>query len=769
MSAAKRRAGRASGQKKGSGRGRRTSGARSGRAGRWLALFAAGLALGVAGPWLWYLDRFAAERFAERQWHQASRVYARALELYPGRPIIAADLELELRAAGMLDTSPLLPGRYLRQDNRYTLALPETAFADGRQDAQTVSLTLADGGVAALRDRRGKDVELVRLPPAELGSLLPPGDRDRTLVPIAEFPTLLVAGVQAVEDRQFRYHHGIDPKAILRALISNLRSGDIVQGGSTITQQLVKNLFLDADRNLLRKANEAVLALSLEARFSKAEILEAYLNEVYLGQDGTRAIHGFGRAAEYYFGLPVGSLSTDQIALLVGMVRGASWYHPTRNPERALQRRNLVLDIFLETGLIDRDEHDRAVHRPLGADVHRFASDGRHPAFMDLVRRQLQADYRDSDLGEQGLRIFTTLSPSAQRRAEQALADGLGKVESEAGALQGAVVLVQPDSGEVRALVGDRQYRRPGFNRALDARRPVGSVIKPFLYLLALAEPDRFTLVTPVADEPLTVPQRGRPDWQPRNYDETSHGVVPLMSALANSYNQATVRIGLQVGVPALFRLLEQLGVAPGSSRHPAAFLGAVDLTPLQVAQLYQPIAAGGYSTPLRAITDVVDSGGESIARYPMRLRSIREREALALLDFALIEAATRGTGSSLRWRLKSAGARAATIRGKTGTTSDRRDAWFAGFTGQWLGVVWVGRDDNRPAGVSGSASALPIWAGLFDRLPIEPARPNWPTGIEWYWIDWPRPVLAERDCPGARALPFIAGSQPADYSGCMR
>jgi len=731
--------------------------------------FFAALLLGCFGPWIWYLDRHASERFVERQWKQAGRVYARALELYPGLPLSIPDLELELGAAGMRQTRPLLPGRFTRNGNRFTLALPDLEFADGVQAARTVSVVVAEGRIASLQDPQGNRVNIFRLPSAELGSLLPFDERDRTLLPIAEFPNLLVAGIQAVEDRQFRYHHGVDPKAILRALISNFRSGGVVQGGSTITQQLVKNLFLTADRNLLRKFNEAVMAISLEARFEKAEILEAYLNDVYLGQRGNQAIHGFGRAAEYYFGLPVSSLSTDQIALLIGMVRGASWYNPVRNPERARDRRDLVLGMFQETGLIEEKEYEDARRRPLGASVGELARRRAHPAFMDLVRRQLKADYRDSDLREKGLRIHTTLSPMAQQHAESALASGLAEIDGSGGTLQGAIVLAQPDSGEVRALVGDRDYRRVGFNRALDARRPVGSVIKPFLYLLALADPARFTLVTPIDDEPLSVPQRGREDWRPRNYDQTSHGTVALLEALANSYNQATVRIGLQVGVQPLFRLLEQLGVAPGSARHPAAFLGAVDLSPMQVAQLYQPIASGGYSTPLRAITDVVDSDGNAVARYPMRLRPIQESDALALLDFALEQAASTGTGASLSWRLKQPAARAATIRGKTGTTSDRRDAWFAGYTSQWLGVVWVGRDDNAPAGISGAASALPIWGKMFDALPHRAESRRWPNGIEWFWIDWPSPTLADEDCAGARAIPFIAGSQPTAYSRCMR
>ncbi|MFU8877404.1 MAG: penicillin-binding protein 1B, partial [Wenzhouxiangellaceae bacterium] len=697
-----------------------------------------GAIIGGLGPWVWYLDRYTHQHFSDRQWKQAGRVYARPLELYPGKPLTSADLERELQSAGQQSTEPLLPGRYRREGDRWTISLPALEFVDGDQAALVARLDLANGRIAGLTDSTGAALDSLRLPAAELGSLLPGDDRDRTLVTIADMPTLLVAGVQAVEDRQFRHHHGVDPRAILRALMRNLRARDVVQGGSTISQQLIKNLFLTADRRLTRKFNEAIMAISLEARFSKAEILEAYLNEVFLGQHGNQAVHGFGRAAEFYFGVPVQTLSSDQIALLIGMVRGASWYHPVRNPERALARRNLVLEIFHETGLIRRDEYEAAITRPLGAGTRLTNGNRGHPAFMDLVRRQLQADYRDRDLRETGLKIHTTLSPSAQHHAEQALAQGLAEVETETGSLQGAIVLAEPNSGEIRALVGDRNAARAGFNRALDARRPVGSVIKPFLYLLALADPERFTLVTPVDDEPLSVAQRGRPDWQPRNYDEVSHGRVPLLEALAKSYNQATVRIGLEVGVAPLFRLLEQLGVAPGSARHPAAFLGAIDLSPLQVAQLYQPLASGGYSTPLRAITDVIDRNGNPMARYPVRLRPIRERGALALLDFALEQVTRDGTAASLRWRLENAGPRQATVRGKTGTTSDRRDAWFAGYNEDWLGVVWIGRDDNRPAGISGAATALPVWARMFDRLPVQPRQRTWPTELEWFWVAWP-------------------------------
>ena len=727
-------------------------------------LFALGLGIGLLAPSVWWLDREAGRRFAERQWTQASRVYARPLELFSGRMIARADLIRELEAAGLQPGPAATIGRYAAAGPTLEIHVPGFTFPDQTQTPQRVRIALADDRITALTAADGGEAGLVRLPPAELGSLMPLDDRDRTLVALADFPPLLVRGIQAVEDRQFKHHHGIDPRGLVRAAWVNLRHGEVVQGGSTITQQLVKNLFLSSERRWVRKFNEAIMALSLERRFSKAEILEAYLNEVYLGQDGAHAIHGFGRAAEYYFALPVQALSVEQIALLIGMARGASWYHPVRNAERARQRRDRVLGMFLETGLIDRATFEVARDRSLGVRPSSQRRERRHDQFLDLVRRQLRRDYRDRDLRNSGLRIFTTLQPAAQHHAEQALRRGLAEVERSDGELQGAIVLVEPASGEVRALVGDRQPGRRGFNRALDARRSVGSIIKPFVYLPALARPERFSLVTPLLDEALSVPIEGQEPWQPRNYDDLSHGRVPLMDALARSHNQATVRLGLEVGLPDLFRLLRQLGVEPGSDPHPSAFLGALSLSPFQVAQLYQALAAEGYSTPLRAINEVVDARGRAIGRYPTRLRPIRDRAALALLDHALRFAVTDGTARSLSWRL----AEDPGVRGKTGTTNERRDAWFVGYTRDWLGVVWTGRDDYAPAGISGAGTALPVWAQLFSALPVRPDRPSWPDDIEWYWIDWPDAALADENCPRARAIPFIAGSQPAALSPCL-
>lgn len=728
---------------------------------RWtrrLLLFLAGLLLGLLGPWLWWLDHFAGQRFADRHLQEASRVYARPLELYSGLRLSREDLIVELEAAGLRAGSYHQSGRFELAGEVLRIHVPAFLFPDGAQAAQQVVVTLTPQGLQL------DGSSLLRLPPAELGRILPLDERVRSPLKLQELPPLLLSAAQAVEDRRFKHHRGVDVLGMARAGWANLRAGRVVQGGSTITQQLVKNLYLSPERSWLRKFNELVMALSLERRFSKAEILEAWFNEVYLGDDGRRPIHGFGRAAEYYFGQPPASLDAGQIALLVGMVRGASWYHPLRNPERARQRRDRVLAMMVETGLISPEEQARQQAAGLG--LRPSLSTGARPyaAFMDLVGRQLRADYRDRDLRDTGLRIFTTLSPSAQRHAERVLAHGLDRVETEPGSLQGALVLADPVSGELAALVGGRQQGGSGFNRALDARRQVGSIIKPLVYLLALDDPARFTLLSSLEDAPLTVELPGQAPWQPVNHDGRYLGELPLLEALAQSRNVASVRLGLAVGVDALFALMRQLGVNPAQQAHPSALLGAVELSPLQVTQLYQPLAAGGYSTPLRAVREVMDARGQIMARYPTRLKPLPQRQALELLDFALQRAVYEGTGRAQVNRLPTD----RRVRGKTGTTNQQRDAWFAGYEGRWLAVVWVGRDDNAAAGIGGAGTALPVWAELMRHLPGgQPVRPT-VDGVEWFWVDWPQPLLATEDCEQALAVPFIAGSQPRTLSDCV-
>jgi len=731
-------------------------------------LLASGILFGLLVPWVAYLNYQVTTEFEGRKWDLPSRVYARPLELYPGARLSRSDLEQELRAAGYRAAPDAdKPGLYHIAGTGVEIYRRGFRFPEGAEATRHLRVTMLNDQITDLVDPASGDrLDLVRLEPAEIASIYPLQNEDRTLVRIEEVPPLLITGLQAVEDRHFKQHPGIDLKGIFRAILANIRAGRAVQGGSTLTQQLVKNYFLSDDRTLARKLNEAIMALLLEWHYEKRDILEAYLNEVYMGQQGALAIHGFGRASMYYFGQPLERLEPQHIALLIGIVRGASLYNPRRHPQRALERRNRVLDMFAETGLLSLQESRAAASRPLDVTGEPPSNGSRYHAFIELVRDQLAQVYREEDLKTEGLRIFTTLSPVEQEKAQRAVSAGLEQLHESGlpGDLQGALVLVDVTSGEIRALVGDRKPGREGFNRALNARRQIGSIIKPLVYLLALEHPAEYNLLTLVDDAPLTLRQPNGDDWSPTNYDRLSHGKVTLLEALTRSYNQATVRLGLKIGVNNLLQELRTLGISVDVDAVPSVFLGAVELTPLEVAQIYQSIAAQGYSVPLRSVVAAQTAGGGELVRYPLRLMPQPRREAIGVLNYALTQVVQQGTARALPGLL----GESTTIAGKTGTTNDRRDSWFVGYTRDRVGVVWVGLDDNRPAGVTGSNAAMRVWAQLFKNLPLEPVDLRMPDGAFWVWVDPQTHSITAESCPGAVQMPFVSGSEPTEVSACL-
>ena len=732
-----------------------------------LVLLTAGIMVGVLLPWTIYLNHQVTTEFEGRKWDLPSRVYARPLEIYGGLPLTLSDLEVELNAAGYRrESSVSQPGRYRVSGNGVEIFRRSFSFPDGLEDALRFTVQLDGGLVRNVADSSGGNLDLVRMEPAEIASIYPLQKEDRILVRIEDVPPLLITGLQAVEDRNFKHHPGVDLKGIARAAFVNLKAGKAVQGGSTLTQQLVKNYFLSDERTLVRKINEAIMALLLEIHYEKAQILQAYLNEVFLGQQGANAIHGFGQASHYYFDRPLERLEAKDIALLVGLVRGASYYNPRRHPERALKRRNQVLEAFYETGLLTRADFEKASAAPLGVTAQPRSRGTRYHAFIDLVRQQLAVVYREEDLKTEGLRIFTTLSPSDQEKAQAAVTQGLDTLQKRglSAKLQAAMVLADAGSGEIRALIGDRDPARAGFNRALNARRQIGSVIKPLVYLLALEHENDYNLTTRIKDEPLALQQADGTIWSPDNYDGISHGDVTLLEALTQSYNQATVRLGMTIGINHLLTKLRALGVDADVAAVPSVFLGAVELTPLEVTQIYQSLAAGGYSVPLRSLVAVQTAEGDELVRYPLRMMPLTRREVVGVLNFALTQVVEHGTARSLPGLI----GKDAVIAGKTGTTNDRRDSWFVGYTRDRIAVSWVGRDDNEPAEVTGSNAAMQLWAGLFRNLSHEPVDLRMPDGAFWLWVDQESGKLSHEKCVGAIQLPFVEGSEPVELSSCL-
>jgi len=714
------------------------------------------------------LNHTVREQFAGKRWSIPSRVYANPVELYTGLAMPSEQLVFLLKKLQYRLDSPLSSvATYQKTARRIRLRTRPFDFWDGHQKSQTVEIQFTGTEIQRIIDvDSGRELALLRLDPEQIGQLYPKHKEDRLLVKLDEIPENLAAALVATEDRDFYQHHGISIKGIARAIWVNIREGGFVQGGSTLTQQLVKNFYLSSERKISRKIHEAFMALILEFHFSKADILEAYINEIYLGQDGSYAIHGFGLASEFYFSKPLAALSLHQLASLVALVRGPSYYDLRRHPKRALERRNLVLQALLEQGHITPVQYQQAEQQTLKIVPFAHRAVNRYPAFMDLVKRQLKEQYSDSDLSSNGLRIFTSLESHVQDSLAQSITQQLNQIESriKVKQLETAAVVTRRGTAEVVALMGGRVGYQAGFNRALNAVRPIGSLVKPFVYLTALNIPEKYTLLSPLKDTAITVklPQGGQ--WKPKNYAHKAHGKVPLHTALSHSYNLATVHLGMELGLGRVAKTLKDAGIKRSFELYPSLLLGSLALSPYEVTQMYQTLAGEGFSMPLRSIKAVLTSDGKKLQHYPYTLTQALPIEATYLTNTVLQEVMREGTGKSAyktldqHWQLA----------GKTGTSNDLKDSWFAGFTGDYLSVVWVGRDDAKSAGVTGASGALKIWTAFMNKVAKESVLLSQPDKIEKVWINEAVGLPTHEFCPTAKQYPFIKGSVPKEHSLCL-
>ena len=726
------------------------------------------LALLVAIVAVAILDRRVTAQFEGRRWTLPARVYAQPLELYAGQRLSAARLEQELTRLGYIAQAPAeRPGTFRRRGSTVDLHARAFAFADERQPAQRLKVSFEGESVTGLADGNGADVPIFRLDPLLIGSIFPIHGEDRIVVSPDQVPPLLPEALKAVEDRKFESHHGVNPLAILRALFVNVRAGQVEQGGSTLTQQLVKSYFLDSRRTLRRKIEEAIMAFILESRFEKADIMNAYINEIYLGQDGRRAVHGFGLASQFYFGKPVSELNLQEIALMVAIVRGPSYYDPRRHAERALERRNLVLRVLAEQGVVPAEQAERAGKTPLGLTDNAGRPANYYPAFLDLVRRKLREDYPEEELTESGLTVFTTLDPLLQENAERALRRELEEQDASgrkgARGLEGAVVITTPQTGEVVAVVGGRRASFDGFNRALDMKRPIGSLAKPFVFLAAL-ESGRYTPASTVMDAPIEIKLDNGETWKPGNYDQRVHGPVTLVRALTQSYNLATVNLGMEIGLGPVAQTYVQLGLDDAPPKFPSILLGAAQLNPVEVAQLYNTLANGGFRSSLRAVRAVIDAGGKPLRAPELEVAEAAPAAAVYALDRLMIEVFERGTARSAKRSLPPS----LVVAGKTGTSNDYRDSWFAGFSGGHLIVVWMGHDDNSPTGLTGTTGALQAWTRIMASTDTSSFEPLWPDDVEDRWVDYNTGLETTPNCTRwAVSLPFPVGYRLAPSPTC--
>lgn len=741
----------------------------AGQAGQWKrrlvtwTLAAVGLGLGFLIPYMVYLNHQVTERFGRLTWQIPTRVYARPLELKPGLALDTRTLKTELDAASYHEGDGSREGSYVQEGGRWKISSRGFNDVDGAVPARRLEVVISGGRVASVRDVASKGrLKAARLDPARIATLYGQKQEERRLVRIEEVPELLVTGLQAVEDRDFNHHIGIDFSGMLRAAFKTATGRK--QGASTLTQQLARSglLGIGKEQTWTRKGKEILYALIIDARYEKRDILEAYLNQVYMGQRGSQAIHGVAAASEFWFGRDLRDLNTEQIALLVGIVKGPSAYDPRRHPAAALDRRNFALGEFRETNLIDEKEYQRALKAPLGVtETAGSLAPNRFPAYVDLVRRQLARDYPADQLAGAGLSVMTGMSPAAQAFAEGAVTRTLKSLDSKRRpSLQAGLVVTDVHNGEVVAVVGSREHTEHGFNRAVEAQRPVGSLLKPFVYLLALATPEQYSLASYVDDSPVTVDLGRGKQWNPGNSDGRSHGSVRMIDALAMSYNQATVRVGMKVAPERIADLIKTLAGIQAEPR-PSLILGAVDQSPYAMAQLYQFLASGGQVQPLYAVRGVLDANGRALKRYDVKPAPAQEGDAIAarLITIAGQQTVTNGTAAQLGrdglGRLNAAG--------KTGTSNDGRDSWFAGWTGDHLAVVWVGNDQNKETGLYGATGAMRVWSAMFARLPSAPLQVG-DKGLDWQWVIGNN--TTDADCAGARRIPFVAGFAP-QYAPC--
>lgn len=656
-----------------------------------------------------YLDQKIRSRIDGKVWQLPAAVYGRMVNLEPDMSISKNEMVKLLEATQYRQVTKMTrPGEFTVQAKSIEMIRRPFDFPDSKEGQVRARLVFDGDHLETIENLdNNRQFGFFRLDPRLITMLSSANGEQRLFVARNGFPDLLVDTLLATEDRHFYEHDGISLYSIGRAVLANLTAGRTVQGASTLTQQLVKNLFLSSERSYWRKANEAYMALLMDARYSKDRILELYMNEVYLGQSGDNEIRGFPLASLYYFGRPVEELSLDQQALLVGMVKGASIYNPWRNPKLALERRNLVLRLLQQQQIIDQELYDMLSARPLGVQP-RGGVISPQPAFMQMVRQELQSKLGDKVKDLSGVKIFTTFDSVAQDAAEKAAVDGIPvlKKQRKLSDLETAMVVVDRNSGEVRAMVGGAEPQYAGYNRAMQARRSIGSLAKPATYLTALSQPNQYRLNTWIADAPISLRQPNGQVWSPQNDDKQFSGQVMLVDALTRSMNVPTVNLGMALGLPAITDTWQKLGV-PKDQLHPvpAMILGALNLTPIEVAQAFQTIASGGNRAQLSALRSVIAEDGSVLYQsYPQAERVVPAQAAYMTL-WTMQQVVQRGTGRQLGAKYPGLH-----LAGKTGTTNNNVDTWFAGIDGREVVITWVGRDNNQPTKLYGASGAMSIY-----------------------------------------------------------
>jgi penicillin-binding protein 1B len=709
-------------------------------------------------------------------------IYAAPRTIRVSQGMTLASLKSYLDGIGYVESSKdadATRGRYLIKGNIIDIRTSGASVINGSRQFPNLGIVFGPGGkgITKITDSDTKrNLDSSVLEPELVTAISNEKQRQKQkLVSFKDLPKDYVNAVVAIEDRQFFEHSGINFRGIMRAVWRDASEGQLQEGGSSITQQLVKNFFLTPERTWKRKAQEMMIAVVLETKLNKEGILQLYSNEVYMGQSGSYSINGVGEAASAYFNKDVVNLTLPECAFLAGIIRGPSLYSPYRDPERAKSRRNQVLDSMVEAGFLPRDKAEQAKATELKIQAKHSALNSDAPYFVDYLQQQLVNELPTRDLARQSYRVYTTIDMDLQRAADKAVNDTLTSLDQvfakrkknpvPPGTLQAALVALNAKTGEIMAMVGGRDYGQSQLNRAVDANRQPGSVFKPIVYATALNsayDDDAEDKITPASlfmDAPETFLYGRGQTYSPENFGKTySNRDIALREGLVHSLNVVTVRIAEKVGYPKIARLAEKLGM-PRPLPFPALALGTAEATPLQVASAYTAFANGGVLSESRPIKRVTNSDGVGLTEAKSQNKQVLKPEVSWLMTNIMQDVLNRGTASRAR-----AMGFTGTAAGKTGTS---RDGWFAGYTPNVVCVVWVGFDDNSELGLEGSKSALPIWTSFMKAaLALRPELfgdnfPSPPDGVVTEEIDPTTGLIATDQCPTRRTEYFIEGTQP--------
>jgi penicillin-binding protein 1B len=723
-----------------------------------------------------YVYKQSVGKFEIRRLSLPTRIYTDYVPLKPGTIISPEDLIERLERLGYRQQPALAQvGDYQVATNIVGIWTRPFTHPTGKYASEPLKITFRGAQIESVVSARDGGIrENTAIEPELLTSILGDQLENRRPVTLDQVPKSLQDAVVVTEDVRFWHHPGVDPIGLFRALFRNIRAGGVTEGGSTLTQQLVKNYYLTGVKTYKRKVIEAFMSVILDAKYSKREILEAYLNDIYLGRNRSISILGVGEAARYYFGKPVSEISVPESALLAGIIKSPNNYSPFVRPDLAMQRRNTVLMLMLRNRKIDQPTYDKAMSTPLPKRPNRQRSGlGSIPFYVDRVLQEMARDYGIKDVKGRGLQIYTAIDLNAQDFAANTLERGLAQLEKGRrnlrranNPLQGVMIYADIPTGEIRALIGGRNYDINQFNRALNAKRQIGSLVKPFVYATAF-EPSlssqNITPATLVSDQRFILKRKFADDWSPHNYENRYHDTVTVREALEQSLNSASVRIGLACGLEPIIRTAHTLGVQSEMENQPAMLLGAVGIPPIEMADAYATIGRIGSRVPLhtiRFVTDdrghVVSSGGELQA---VQVFPARDTYMLVNVMKGVMDRGTAAGARSMGFRL--------TAAGKTGTTNDKRDAWFIGFTPKQLTLTWLGFDDNAPIGLSGGEGAVPIWTRFM--IGATGGQPNVdfgaPAGIVFAEVDETSGGLATPMCPQNSIVneAFKEGTQPSN------